>query len=230
MPMIRNLAYRMSFNQLVSFEHAIPTNLEDNLAVSNIMRIDTDGDNYSEWVVFYQFDLRGSSSPVKAMIYDNDRGNPPIIFPYALTPPNRDYLSEGKVSFELKNVTSDRNGPGEADLNEILVEGSKELGIFRFRQNSETWDFPRDAPPRYQPIGFFRGSGGVSFDETTKDVTVKDRGGFERSQLVNRSVYALNQTTNSYWDQYYDPKQLDRKLAAPVVSTIDFPGSSQTSG
>jgi hypothetical protein len=113
MPIIRRVSYQISRSQLVSFEHAIPPNLQDNLAVSDIIRIDTDGDNFKEWVVFYQFDLRGNSSPVKAMIYDNDRGNPPIIFPYALAPPHRDYLSEGKVSFELENITLKKMGPME---------------------------------------------------------------------------------------------------------------------
>jgi hypothetical protein len=107
-------------------------------------------------------------------------------------------------------------------LKEILVKGSNELSIFRFRENSEAWDYPRDAPPRYQPIGFFRGSGGVSFDEETRYVTVVDRAGFERSQLVNRSIYKLNPATDTYWDQFYPPEDLDRKLAAPAVSTIDF--------
>ena len=68
----------------------------------------------------------------------------------------RDYLGEGGVAIELENVTSDENGPQGEDLAELLTKGINELGIFRFRQNSEFWDFPRDAPPRYQSIGFFR--------------------------------------------------------------------------
>ncbi|MBN1991786.1 MAG: hypothetical protein JW953_03720 [Anaerolineae bacterium] len=224
LPLLRNTAYQLSLQQLVSFEHIVPEHLEKSLATNNILRLDTDGDNYKEWIVFYQFDLQNSSNPVQAMVYDNDRGNPPVIFPYALRPPHRDYLGEGEVSLELENATIDQNGPDQEDLQEILVRGSNELGIFRFRQNSEQWDFPRDAPPRYQPIGFFRGSGGVSFDKNTKNVTVLDRAGFERSQLVNRLVYAVNKATNTYWDQFYDPAELDRKLAAPLISTIDFLG------
>ncbi len=226
LPLIRELAYRLSFEQLVSFEHIIPTDLARNLTVSDISRADLDGDGFKEWVVFYQYDLQNPASPVAGAVYDNDRGNPPVIFPYNLRPPRRDYLSEGQVSYDLTNVTIDQNGPQGADLPEILVRGTKELSIFRFRENSELWDFPRDAPPRYQPIGFFRGSGGVSFDQTTKRVTVIDRDGFERSQLVNRTIYALNKSTNTYWDQFYDPAALDRKLAAPVISTIDFLGES----
>jgi hypothetical protein len=222
MPLIRETAYQLSLKQLVSYENAIPENLQNNLAVREIARIDTDSDEFREWVVFYQFDLQDGKSPIQAVVYDNDRGNPPVIFPYALRPPNRDYVSEGSVSLELKDVTIDENGPKGSDLKEILVWGSNELSIFRYKENSEAWDYPRDAPPRYQPIGFFRGSGGVNFNEETKYVTVVDRAGFERSQLVNRSTYKLNPATNTYWDQYYGPAELNRKLAAPAVSTIDF--------
>ena len=226
MPLIREAAYQMSFKQLVSYEKAIPENLQKNLAVKEITRIDTDGDAFREWVVFYQFDLRDGKNPIQAAVYDNDRGNPPVVFPYTLRPPNRDYVSEGSVLLELKDVTADENGPKGSDLKEILVKGSNELSIFRFRENSEAWDYPRDAPPRYQPIGFFRGDGGVKFDEETKYVTVTDRAGFERSQLVNRSIYKLNPATDTYWDQFYPPEDLDRKLAAPAVSTIDFLGGA----
>jgi hypothetical protein len=106
-----------------------------------------------------------------------------------------------------------------------MVEGWGELSIFSFRQNSAEWDYPRDAPPRYQPIGFFAGAAGVNFDSGSKNVTVRRRPQIERSQLVNRSVYALNKATNTYWDRYYDPAELDRQLAAPIVSTIDFPAA-----
>jgi hypothetical protein len=226
MPLLRNMSYQQSLEQLVSFEHAIPPNLANKLAVSDINRTDTDGDGFKEWVVFYQFDLQNPASPVLGTIYDNDRGNPPVIFPYTLRPPNRDYLSEGRVSFSLQNVTKDKNGPNGEDINEILVNGNNELAIFRFLQNSAEWDFPRDAPLRYQPIGFFRGSGGVWIDKNNKQVTVLDRAGYERSQLVNRKVYGLNSATNTYWDQFYQPEELNRKLAAPLISTIDFIGDS----
>jgi hypothetical protein len=226
LPLVRELAYRQSLGQLVSFEHIIPPNLENNLAVSDINRIDTDGDGFSEWVVFYQFDLQNTLNPVLGVVYDNDRGNPPVLFPYNLRPPNRDYLSEGKPTLSMQDVTTDKNGPNDTDVKEILVQGARELSIFRFQENSAQWDFPRDSPPRYQPIGFFRGSGGVSFDKNSKQVTVLDRNGFERNQLVSRSVYGLNSETNTYWEQFYDLAALDRKLAKPLLQTIDFLGDA----
>ncbi len=226
-PYMRQAGYVVGVQQLVNFDTAIPPRLENNLAVSNIVKLDTDGDSFKEWVVFYNFDLRGNTSPVHGYVYDNDRGNPPVIFPYALLPPSRNFLSQGVVNnIELQDVVVGENGPTGNDLPEVLVQGFGELSIFTFLQNSAEWDFPRDAPPRYQPVGFFAGSGGVYFDSDNKNVTVNERHGFERSQLVNRQVYAVNKATNTYWDKYYDPAELDRKLAAPIVSTIDFPGAS----
>ncbi len=226
MPMVRNTAYHLSFQQLVSYADAIPQNLQDNLAVANVQRVDTDGDNFNEWVVYYKFNVRDSDGPLQVVIYDNDRGNPPVIFPYILRAPGRDYLSEGEAELDVVQVTVDQNGPNTEDLPEILVHGERELSIFHFQQNSEEWDFPRDAPPRYQPLGFFRGSGGVYFDEKTKNVTVIDRGQYSRSQLVVRSVYQLNEATNTYWSQQYGPSDLDRTLAAPAFSTVDFLGGA----
>jgi hypothetical protein len=226
-PYMRQAGYIVGVQQLVNFDTAIPPRLENNLAVSNIVKMDTDGDNFNEWVVFYNFDLRGNTSPVHGYVYDNDRGNPPVIFPYALLPPNRNFLSQGVVNnIELEEVVAGENGSAGEDLPEVLVQGHNELSMFTFLQNSAEWDYPRDAPPRYQPIGFFAGSGGVHFDRDSKAVTVNERHGFERSQLVNRQVFALNKATNTYWDRNYLPEDLDRKLAAPVVSTIDFPGAS----
>jgi len=219
LPLIRQAGYYMSLQQNVSFAEAIPAQLQNNLAVVNVERDDTDGDGFSEWVVFYQFDLHSDNSPIAAAIYDNDRGNPPVLFPYQLRPPGRDYLSEDTSALELEflPVTTDQNGPDGADLDEILLSDNNQLAIFRFKQNSEVWDFPRDAPPRYEPVGFFRANGKVTIDNNTKRVTVIDRGQFERSQLAVRSIYALNPATNSYWDSF-DPTV----LAAPRISTIDF--------
>jgi hypothetical protein len=88
---------------------------------------------------------------------------------------------------------------------------------------------PTDTPLRYQPVGFFRGSGGVSFDPETKNVTVIDRDNFERSQLALRSIYALHVDPKtqipSYWETR-EPLLADEQdfpvLAEPIVSTIDF--------
>jgi hypothetical protein len=224
MPMIRQLAYQASFQQLVSFDNAIPPNLAGNLKVKEITRADTDGDGSNEWVVFYRFDLKDGRSPVKAAIYDDDRGNPPVIFPYSLNVPGRDYLSEEAISIEFQPVTDDQNGPQGNNLDEIMIWGSanldmfNELALFRFHQNSQEWEFPRDDPARYESLGFFRGDGGVSFDKSNKEVTVINRGEYERSQLALRSIYRLNPRTNSYFVAYLD----STALTTPTIQTVDF--------
>jgi hypothetical protein len=229
LPYIRQAAYILGIRQLVSFEDAIPPNLIANLAVTKIVREDTDLDGFQEWVVFYKFDKRASSSPIEGVIYDNDRGNPPVIFPYSLRAPDRNYLSEDELDLELivQPVARDQNGPDGTDIDELVIASQHELTIFRFGQNSEPWDFPRDAPPRYEPIGFFRGSGNVVFDPETRRVTVNDRNGFERSQLAIRSIYELRVDPQTNYETYLDPLAPlggvgVPRVAAPVVSTVDF--------
>jgi hypothetical protein len=103
-----------------------------------------------------------------------------------------------------------------------MVTNGNTLAFFRFRENSAPWDFPRDTPPRYQSIGYFQGSGGVTFDSGTKQVTVIDRDEYDRSQLALRSIYALQ--GDSYWAQVSDlgTDPASVTLAAPIVSTVDF--------
>jgi hypothetical protein len=139
------------------------------------------------------FDKRATNSPIMGAVYDNDRGNPPVIFPYQLRAPDRNYLSEQQTfgpTLTVQDLALDRSGVNSANVPEVIVQDGNELTIFRFRENSAAWDFPRDTPPRYQAIGFFRGNA-VSLDEETKQVTVIDRDGYERSQLALRSVYDL---------------------------------------
>ncbi|HXV99265.1 MAG TPA: PKD domain-containing protein, partial [Anaerolineae bacterium] len=126
---------------------------------------------------------------------------------------------------------TDRNPTGE-NVPELIIQGATELSIFRYRWNSEPWDFPRDAPSRYEAIGFFRGNGGVkiNLDQGSSDygrVTVIDRNGYERSQLAIRSIYELRVDPRTNNETYLDllaplggvgvPR-----VAAPVISTVDF--------
>jgi hypothetical protein len=229
LPYIRLNAYYTGLEQLVNFDNAIPSNLTENLAVAKVDRLDTDGDEFKEWVVLYSFDTRAKSSPLQAVVYDNDRGNPPVIFPYALQAPDRNYLAEEAldVTVTVEPLAKDTSGPNQTDVDEIVILSKNELTIFRFKQNSEIWDFPRDVPPRYRPIGFFRGNGNVKLDRTTKRVTVNDRNGYERSQLALRSVYILRVDPQTGFETYLDPIQPlggseTPRLAAPLFATIDF--------
>ena len=212
MRLILQISAQISGRFNVSFVDAIPPDLKDSLEVISVSRHDTDADDFSEWVVFYQFDLQSGSSPIQGVIYDNDRGNPPVIFPYQLRVPDRDYLSEGSISLEFAQIPTE----AEDSPQEILVNGSKELSIFRFDEtnNTEPWQPPRDDPPRYKNIGFFRGTEGVRFNAGR--VTVRNRDEFERSQLVRRSIYEYQADTESYFDSTLT------SLAPPVMETIDF--------
>jgi hypothetical protein len=207
--------------------------------VVSVERADTDADGFEEWIVFYMFDKRAATSPILGAVYDNDRGNPPVIFPYHLTAPDRNYLSEQQVfgpSLTVQELAADltrtdRNPDGE-NVPELIVQGANELTIFRYRWNSDPWDFPRDAPSRYEAIGFFRGNGGVriNLDQGSPGygrVTVIDRNGYERSQLAIRSIYELRvdpQTNNeTYLDLLVPLGGVGApRVAAPVVSTVDF--------
>ncbi len=236
-PLLRNGAEAAGLGQLVNFDTAfangLPDAVADNIGVVSVNRADTDADGFEEWVVFYLFDKRARNSPIHGAVYDNDRGKPPVIFPYQLQAPDRNYLSEQQVfgpALTIQNLALDRNGPNGADVPELIIQGGNELTIFRFQQNSELWDYPSDIPARYQPIGFFRGNGGVNINlnqgSNYGQVTVIDRNGYERSQLAIRSVYSLitgpdgNQT-------YLDPIPPlggvgGLRVAAPILSTVDF--------
>lgn len=237
-PWIRSAADTVGLGQLVNFDtafdHGLPDAVSDNIGVVNVIRADTDADGFEEWVVFYLFDQRAARSPIHGAIYDNDRGNPPVIFPYQLQAPDRNYLSEEQVfgpGLTIQELATDHNGPDGSNMPELIIQGLNELTIFRHRNNSDFWDFPRDAPGRYQAIGFFRGNGGVSIDLTQGSasygrVTVTDRNGYERSQLAIRSIYGL--LTGSDGNQtYLDPiPPLGGvgmpQVAAPIISTVDF--------
>lgn len=210
-------------SRTVSFISAVPPELANTIRANRVERHDTDGDQFEEWVVFYEYELQNDKNPVQVTIYDNDRGNPPVIFPYQLRVPDRDYLSElpVSVSFTLNNIVPDTNGPNGGDTQEILVQDGKQLSIFKYngKYDTQPWDPPSDSPPRYSAIGAFKGTGKVSIDlqSDRKDVTVINRDPYDRSQLAERSIYGINLVTNTYWDDFDSTH-----LAAPIISTVDF--------
>jgi hypothetical protein len=226
-PLVRQTAVLMTRHRLVDFFALFP----DRYEVRQVNYVDTDGDEQEEWVVFYQFDLADGRRPYAGVVYDYDRGDPVAMFPYRLLPPDRDYLSEGVVRLEFKELV----GASEATpMPELFVYGEvpapeeddekmdTDLTIFRHIPNSFDWEFPRDEPRRYQVIGSFRGDGGVSFDEETETVTVRNRAGYERSQLAVESVYVLDNTRETYMS-VEDPQQLMAPASSQVVFTFGVP-------
>ena len=231
-------ALRLRFSQFVSGERnvsfldAIPPDLQDTLSVAQVSRIDTDGDGFEEWLVFYEYDLKGGGNPVTGVVYDNDRGIPPVVFPYQLRVPDRLYLSENQraVNFVMEEITNEPNGPNGENLLELMVFDGRQRSMFRFNNanivaNPDPAMPPNNNPVRYQAIGSFYGSGGVGYNSETKEVTVLDREKFNRSQLAVRSIYELK--TEGQYASYWDPMlplggEQTPTLADPIMSTIDF--------
>lgn len=226
-PLIRRTAVTMTGHRVVDFY----TVLSDGQRVEEVDYEDTDGDGQREWVVLYQFDLIDGRSPYAGAVYDYDRGNPPVLFPYRLLPPDRDYLSEAAVRLDLADIVK----LGELDPTpELFVYGevrarkeeggqiASDLTIFRHVPNSLPWEFPRDEPRRYQVIGSFRGDGGVTFDPRTKTVTVLNRAGYDRSQLAVETVYALDEARGTYMSMA-DPGQLSAPVSSRVIFAFGMP-------
>ena len=220
---LRDLALQLSKHELVDFRTLLPN--PDHARDMKIYHVDTDGDNNSEWVVFYRFELSDGRRPYAGVVYDYDRGNPPVLFPYRLIPPHRDYLGEEGVNLELMDVVS-QSELADRPAMELLVSGFSgglrtDLTIFRHVRNSLEWEAPRDVPPRYPVIGAFRGDGGVRFDPATKRVTVTDRY-LERSQLAVQFVYELDEERGTYMSQS-DPAQLKPPISQRVTFAFGMP-------
>jgi hypothetical protein len=215
-PYLRQLSVVQTQHQLIDLYTVLPQ--QHKVKVQSVSYDDVDGDGLNEWIVFYQFDLADGRSPTAGAVYDADRGDPPAIFPYRLVPPDRDYLSEGGVYYQLSDIVN----VGETrPIPELLVYGASggevtDLTIFRLIPNSLPWESPRDEPRRYQPVGAFRGDGGVTYDPAAKTVTVISRA-YDRSQLAVKTVYALDEARATYMS-LFDPRQ----LAAPVSSRVAF--------
>ncbi len=221
MPLIRQGAVLATGHKLVNMFDIMPAGYR----VQSVQYENTDVDEEEEWVVFYQFDLVDGRSPYGGAIYDLDRGNPPVLFPYQLVPPDRDYLSDGWARLEREQIVP----PGELDpLKELLVYGHSggidtELTIFRYVENTLEWQPPTDDPRRYRVIGFFRGDGGVSFHADSKAVTVLNHAGRERSQLAVRTVYRLDEAHETYMSPT-DPEKLAAPASSEVIFAFDMPG------
>jgi hypothetical protein len=220
-PRLRELAVRMTQHRLVDFYTLMPNGYE----VTDVLYEDTDSDGQKEWVVFYRFDLGDGRNPYAGVVYDYDRGIPPAIFPYRLTPPDRNYLSEGSVKLTLEDVVN-LSEPADSPAKELVIRGIAgglvtDLTIFRHNRNSFEWDAPSDEQPRYQCIGAFRGNGGVTLDTKNRKVVVINRA-HERSQLAVETVYALDELRGTFMSAA-DPKQLNPPKTQRVAFAFGMP-------
>ena len=220
-PLLRRLALIQTDNKVVDFYALLP----DEYRVQSVEYLDVDGDGQEEWVVFYQFDLADGRSPYAGAIYDFDRGTPPILFPYQLLPPDRDYLSDGTVHLARQQIVT----LGETEANpiyELFVYGEAggidtDLTVFRHIPNTFEWEEPRDDPRLYSPIGVFRGDGGVIYAPATKHITVTTRV-YDRSQLAVETVYALDEERGTYMS-LSNPEVLAPPISQKVAFSFGMP-------
>lgn len=227
-PFIRQISVSQTGHRLVDFFTLLP---EERYRVKEVLYENTDDDPEQEWVVLYQFDLADGRSPYGGAVYDSDRGVPPVLFPYRLLPPDRDYLSDSAVRLVLEDIvtTDEVNAVPELFVYGTLPISPKsggplnsDLTIFRHIPNSLPWEYPRDEPRRYRVIGSFRGDGGVTFEPNDKTVTTLNRAGYDRSQLSVEAKYALDGARGTYMN-VTDPEQLSAPIASQVIFTFGMP-------
>jgi hypothetical protein len=183
-----------------------------------VQLLDADGDGKDEWIVFYRFDLvEGATgrqfSPIGAAVYNDDHGDPPVVFPYELHPPDRTYLGEQNCVAEVGDLITTNAGL------ELLVRNFAEenlvvdLSVFHWydHDQDDLSKNPSEERQGYECLGFFRGSGGITFDGSR--VIVKERTE-ERSQLSVKRVYDAREGS------YFQPG--GRELWPPVETSIEF--------
>ncbi|MCX6028216.1 MAG: hypothetical protein NT169_02795 [Chloroflexi bacterium] len=180
--------------------------------IRNVFRLDADNDKSKEWIVFIKHEAKAYS----AAVYDVEQCRFPRIVTYPLSPVDNDYVAEEMYD----SYTNPWSGPIMSDLDGALSQPAlvihsrdgQTLNIFQWvDQAGRTCEAAESDARKYQVIGTFRGSGGVTLNG--KRVVVKDRNGFERSQL------ALERT--------YEPEagtflQLDGSLRPPVEAKVTF--------
>ena len=231
-PIVLNTARAVGGGNLVEFNEAFQANFDRTIRVCSVERIDTDGDSFNEWVVFYQNDPVAltnwrqpcpDASPRFGAIYDNDRGEPAIIFPYGLQPFDGDKLGEAGAFLQTDDIVANFSET-DTPIPELLVYGqgggtNNQLTVFKFEQNTLPWESPTNMPARYKVIGQFEGSGGVIYDPTTKNVTVQQPWSFGRSQLIVKNTYTLR---GGPGHETYMSSDQPTKLERPIRSYIDF--------
>ncbi len=183
-----------------------------------VQLLDADGDGKNEWIVFYRFDLvEGVTgrkfSPIGAAVYNDDHGDPPVIFPYELHPPDRVYLGEQDCVAEVIDLIPTNEGP-ELLIRNFAEEGlAVDLSVFHWydHDRDDLSKNPAEGRQGYECLGFFHGSGGITLEGSR--VTVKERTQ-ERSQLAIKNVYVVRDGS------YFRPG--GKELWPPVETSIEF--------
>lgn len=165
--------------------------LPPSLEAIEVQRLDPTAGIQRQWLVLYKYDITERFSPIAGVIYRDDRGGsnqPPIIFPYPLRPPDRDYLGSEEVSVRVADVLTAQPNP------ELVVENKNpngfvtEVTIFRWHDPfpDEKWRAHDLKERYYECMGFFRTSGQVMVSPNR--VEVQELVG-DRSQLARVYEY-----------------------------------------
>lgn len=178
----RNLAAREN----VDLKAILPSSLQ----AVRVQRLDPVAGPDHQWLVLYKYDLTLRFSPIAGVVYRADRGGsnlPPVIFPYRLLLPDRDYLGSGDVSVEPRDVLSAQPGAELVAENRDSDGFVTEAAIFRWHDPfpDEVWRDPEDER-YYECMGFFRASGKV---EVGWDAVIVQELVGDRSQLARYYKY-----------------------------------------
>jgi hypothetical protein len=183
-----------------------------------VQLLDADGDGKDEWIVFYKFDLVEDAtgrkfSPIGAAVYNDDHGDPPVVFPYELYPPDQVYLGEQNAVAEVRDLITTNEGP-ELLVSNFAEEGLVvDLSVFHWydQDKGDLSKNPAEGRQGYEGLGSFHGSGGITFAGSR--VIVKERTQ-ERSQLSVKSIYDVREGS------YFQPG--GRELWLPVEKSVEF--------
>ena len=179
--------------------------------VSDVRKIDTDGDGDEEWFVSYQYDIVGARNPISCVIYDVEGAGSPIIYPYPLRTPAGDYLGEGTVLVTQEDILQSAFPSRTPD--EIIVTDSRTLAVFAVRDVEPRSDGScTEYPNPYVCTGFFKAT--LRVNRQGNGISVWDRAGNERSQFALRRMYKPSQGTYFYPDT--------ATLLPPAEASIEF--------
>lgn len=161
------------------------TILPPSLQAVDVQRLDPAAGPDRQWLVLYKYDLTPQFSPIAGVVYRADRGGsnlPPVVFPYRLLLPDRDYLGSGDVSVEPRDVLSAQAGAELVAQNKNSDGFVTEAAIFRWHDPfpDEVWRAPEDER-YYECMGFFRTNGKV---DVRLDVVIVEELVGDRSQLA----------------------------------------------
>ena len=200
--------------------------LPEELQAQQVERLDTNNDDYLDWVLFYRYEASGNQaeqlSPIAAVVYHaevpKDGKQPPEIVPYSLNPPDGRYLGKNPCQARMADVITKNKGL-EVVIESVNTDGLiTDAAIFTWRGGKSA----EETLPGYRCLGIFRAHGHIAI--STDEVVVKEYTD-DRSQLAVRRVYRpQNGSYLNEYDQLYPP--IERNLEFATGKPKDVAASS----